>query len=136
MAKTRTEGLTEFRQKVLSRLPQAAKDQMAKANEKSADEFVALIERIIPRGEDEGGHLADTLVKEAIPGGVGFKVSLGDAAHPYPLHLEGGHLAPDGSHVPPVPFWNAARHQVAKRHKGRASRAIGKAVKIVFGEGA
>lgn len=135
MAKSRTEGLAEFRQRVLQRLPKEAKDQMAKANEKSADEFFSLVERIIPRGDDEDGHLADTLVKEAIPGGVGFKVSLGDAAHPYPLHLEGGHLAADGSHVPPVEFWNAARHQVAKRHKGRASRAISKAVKIVFGGG-
>lgn len=135
MTKTRTEGLEAFRNAALQRLPKGGKEELIKACEKSADEFIDLVGRIIPRDPTHETHLADTLTKEPLRSGAGFAVSIGDEAHPYPLHLEGGHLAPDGSHVPPVPFWNAARHKVAKRHKGRASRAIGKVIKIAFGGG-
>lgn len=132
MAKTRTEGLAQMRQRVLNRFPAAARDEIQKANERSADEFEATIRRIIPKGDAEAPELLDTLRK--YPGDqVGVFVSLGSAEAPYPLHLEAGHKAPDGSHVPPKPFWNPAKRLVAKKHRGRAARALRKAVQMASG---
>lgn len=134
----KTENLKRFRQRVAALLPKAAKDEMLKANNKSADDFVQTLERILPVGDERRGHLKTTLRKrqgDAEFGGLGVIVSLGDEAHPYPFHLEGGHKAPDGSHVPPKPAWNPAKRLVAKRHKGRAARALRKAVQIASGGG-
>jgi hypothetical protein len=133
---SRTEGIKKFVQQVASRLPAAAKAQLKAANEKSADEFVSTLERILPVGDERRGHIRDTLKKrDGDPefGGVGVLVSLGDAAHPYPLHLEAGHKAADGSHVPGKPAWNPAKRIVAKKHKARIARAANKAIKIATG---
>lgn len=133
---SRVEGLQKFRQSVIGRFPREARDLMRAANEKSANEFVALIEQIIPRGDPEDGNLVDTLHKrDGDPGygGLGVLVSIGGPDQPHPLHLEAGHKARDGSHVPPTPFWNPARHRINKRHKGRASRALSKAIKMITG---
>jgi hypothetical protein len=138
MARTRTEGLKAYRAKLLNRLPDAAKAEMQRANERTADDFLATVKRIIPRGDPKDGNLADTLEKRAGDpefGGLGVAVSVGGPGHPYPLSLEAGHKAPDGSHVPGKPFWNPAKRLAAKRHKGRASRAQSKAIKSVIGGG-
>jgi hypothetical protein len=134
VAKTRTEGLAAWKRKVLQRYPQAARDQIRQANERSADDYAGLLRRIIARGDPKDGHLVDTIRKDASEASeVGFSVSIGDAAHPYPLHLETGHRAADGTHVPAKPAIFPARRVVAKRHKGRVARASSKAVKIVTG---
>lgn len=132
MAGTKVENLKIWRQRMIGVLPKAARDELREANEKSADQFMETIRRILPVGEPERGHLLATLSKRAGDpefGGLGVIVSLGDAAHPYPLHLEAGHKAADGSHVPPKPFWNPAKRLVSKTHRGRAQRALTKAVK-------
>jgi hypothetical protein len=136
MAKTRTEGLQRFRQKVIQKFPDAARQVMADANNKTADDFMATIRRIIPEGDADAPELIATLEKrQGDPeyGGLGVVVSIGGPDAPYPLHLEGGHKARDGSHVPPKPFWNPAKRLAAKRHKGRAARALRKAVQITTG---
>lgn len=134
----RTQGLQAFRQRVISRLPKAARDTIQEANEKSADDMVGTIRRIIPKGDDRAPELLSTLEKrpgDAEFGGLGVIVTIGGPNAPYPLHLEAGHKAPDGSHVPPKPFWNPAKQLVSKRHKGRARRALSKAIKITAGAG-
>jgi hypothetical protein len=136
---TRTEGLQAFRRKVLERLPAAAKEEMRRANDKSADDMVATVRRVLSGlGDDKAPELDSTLEKrpgDAEFGGLGVIVTIGGPNAPYPLHLEAGHKAPDGSHVPPKPFWNPAKRLVSKRHRGRARRALSKAVKITAGAG-
>jgi hypothetical protein len=129
---SRTEGLERFRQRVLSRLPEAAKAEIRKANNTNADEFIAGIRRIIPHGDPVNGNLVDTLAKRQGTG-TGVIVSIGSKDQPHALHLEAGHKAPDGSHVPPKPFWNPTKRVMRKRIKGRAARAMNKAVKMVSG---
>lgn len=127
---TRVEGLERLRAKVLGRLTQAAKAEMKAANQKSADEFAAAVRLALPKGDAEDGHLADTLeVKDSAKSETGVEVSLGDADHPYPFHLEGGHRNKDGSHTPAKPTWNPAKRAVAKRAKSRGQRAANKVIK-------
>lgn len=128
---SRVEGLQRLRQKVLQRFPAEARKAMKDANEKSAQEFAATVRRIIPKGDELAPELDQTLEVrdgDAAFGGLGVLVSIGGPLAPYPLHLEAGHKAPDGSHVPAKPFWNPAKRIVAKKHKGRASRALRKAI--------
>lgn len=130
MAKlTRVQGLERLKQRVLQRLPANARVAMREANEKNADEFMGLVGRILTRGDDERGHLADTLKKYPGSTETAVRVSLGDATRPYPLSLEAGHLAPDGTHVPGQPAWNPARRVLKKKAQGRQSRALSKALK-------
>jgi len=137
MAKSaRTENLQRWRQKVLERFPKAAREAMREANNKSADEMMATVRRIIPEGDELAPELISTLEKRAGDpefGGLGVMVTIGGPQAPYPLHLEGGHKAPDGSHVPPKPFWNPAKRVTAKRHKGRSARALRKAINSITG---
>lgn len=133
---TRVEGLERLRKRVLDRLPAELKAEIKKANDKSADEFMGTIRRIIPKGDPKDGNLVDTLTKfEPRDSETGVGVSIGGADQPHPMHLEGGHRAPDGSHVPAKPFWNPAKRVLAKRIKGRATRAANKAVKAIAGGG-
>lgn len=130
MAKTRVEGLEALRAKVLDRFPEAAKEEMRKANEKNAQEFEAGVRRIIPKGDPKNGNLVDTL-NTAAEGETGFRVTIGGPGAPYPLHLEAGHRNADGSHTPAKPFWNPTKRVLAKRARGRANRGMNKAVKAV-----
>jgi hypothetical protein len=126
---SRVENLARFRTRVLSRFPKAAQDEMKKANRKSAEEFAATVRRIIPKGDALAPELDQTLeIRDGDQTGV--IVSIGGPQAPYPLHLEAGHKAPDGSHVPAKPFWNPAKRLASKKHKGRASRALRKAIQI------
>ena len=132
---SRVEGLQRFRQRVLERFPQAARDEIKKANQRSAAEFAATVKRIIPKGDELAPELDQTLeVRDGTETGV--IVSIGGPQAPYPLHLEAGHKARDGSHVPAKPFWNPAKRITAKKHKGRASRALRKAIQITTTGGA
>lgn len=129
---SRVEGLERLKAKVLGRLTAAAKAETKKANKKNADEFEQLVRQHLPKGDDKNGHLVETLHQED-SGETGVAVVLGDAAHPYPLHLEAGHRNKDGSHTPGKPVWNPARQVMKKRAKGRAARAASKAVKDMVG---
>ncbi len=131
---SRTEGLARFRKKMLDRLPDAAKTEIRKANDKNADEFMTGVRRIIPVGDPANGNLVNTLIKT--PGdGTGVIVSIGGPEQDHPLHLEAGHKNRDGSHTPAKPFWNPTKRVMRKRMQSRASRALSKAVKIATGGG-
>lgn len=127
-----TEGKERFRRRMIERLPQAARAEIEKANDANAEEFMTGVRRIIPRGDPANGNLVDTLEKRRGTG-TGVIVSIGGPNQPHPLHLEAGHKARDGSHVPPKPFWNPTKRILRKRMQGRASRALTKAVKIAAG---
>lgn len=118
MARTRTEGLERLKARIAG-LPAAAKAKMRLANEDSARFMWGSVRIALKRGDPKGGHLEDTVRVEKGQTETGYLTKVGDAAHPYPLHLEGGHKAPDGSHVPPNPFWNPARKRALKRHKSK-----------------
>lgn len=112
------------------RLPEAARERMRRANEKNADEFKAKVESIIPHtGDDKGGDLKSTLVKEKLDNDTGYRVSVGGPEAPYPMHLEAGHMGPDGKPVPGKPYWNPAKQVVKKRARGRSARALNAAIR-------
>ena len=134
MADPKIEGMERWKAKVGSRLSPALKAQMKADNGKSADEFMKLVARNIPRGDPKDGHLADSLKKEdATRSETGVAVSIGDAAHPYPMHLEGGHRTANGKHVPGKPFWNPAKRVLVKRHRSRSARGVNKVIKAMAG---
>lgn len=125
---SRVEGLERFKRKVQQRLTPKAKEISKKANRRNAQEFDGLVRRALKRGDPARGHLVDTLAMEDV-GETGVQNSLGDAAHPYPMHLEGGHRNADGSHTAPQPTWNPAKVVMKKKAKARANRAASEAVK-------
>lgn len=134
MTTAKVEGLQRFRQKVLDRFPKAAKDEMRGANQKSAEEFAATVQRSLSGlGDELAPELVSTLqVRHGDPdfGGLGVLVTIGGPEAPYPLHLEAGHKARDGSHVPAKPYWNPAKRTLSKRHKNRGARALRKAIQL------
>lgn len=130
MANTRVEGFERLKARIKA-LPEAAKKELKIANERNAAEFEALVRSIIPVGDPENGHLRDSLAKGAGETETGVLVTIGGPRAPYPLHLEAGHRNPDGSHTPAVPYWNPSKRVLRKKQKGRASRALNKAVKAI-----
>jgi hypothetical protein len=126
-------GIEEFRAKVLGRLKTEGRVQIRAANEANADEFVNQVSSSIShtterRTDADHVPLEQTLVKEPL-GEVGFKVSIGGENAPHPLHLDAGHMTPDGKHVPAFPFWAISRRFLASRRKSRLARAQNAAVK-------
>lgn len=129
----RTEGLERLQARI-AKLSQAARDQMARANERNAQEFHDKVEAIVPHtGDDVGGDLRATLKMEKGETETGYIVSIGGPEAPYPLHLEAGHIGPDGKNVPATPFWYPARRVLRKRAQGRRTRALKQAVQDAKG---
>lgn len=112
----KTEGLDRLKAKV-ARLPAAAKARMADLNFDSARRMSNTARILLTRGDPERGHLEDTLRVEKGQTETGYLTKVGGPGHPYPLHLEAGHKASDGSHVSPQPFWYPAKRLQLKRHK-------------------
>ena len=112
------------------RLPEAAREQMRKANERNASEFKAKVESIIPHtGDDRGGDLKSTLTMAKTDNDTGYTVSVGGPEAPYPMHLEAGHMGPGGKPVPGKPYWYPAKRVLKKRAAGRAGRALNATIK-------
>jgi hypothetical protein len=119
----------EFLTKRIAKLSEAAKEQMAKANQKNAQEFHDKVAQIVPHtGDDKGGDLRATLTLEKGETETGFIVAIGGPSAPYPAHLEHGHAGPDGAKVEATPFWYPAKRVLKKRHQSRRSRALKQAV--------
>ena len=96
------------------------------ANDQNADEFMAHVSAIVPRGEAGDAHpgaLAESLAKGPGEKPHSVKVSIGGPEAPYPAHLEYGHMAPGGVHVHAEPFWWTTWRVLKRRFKSRASRA-------------
>jgi hypothetical protein len=113
----------------------ASLPKLKAANKKSADEFMALVRMAIPQDREntKHSHLVDTL-QEADVGEAGVSVSIGDAEHPYPAHLEFGHRSRSGTHVEARPAWFPAKRVVKKRSHDRILRAERAAIKAAAAE--
>lgn len=107
-------------------------DAIREANAKSADEFMGIVQRTIPRGSDEGGHVADSLKRFSDPP-MGEGVQIGDERTPYPYHLEFGHRFKNGAHAPGVGFWTPAKRVMKKRAQLRTRRAVLATARAVAG---
>ena len=129
------EGLKRFKARTLALAGPKAEAALRRANELNARDFHALVLRIVPRGDPEGGQLADTLRIEARPP-TGTAVSIGSDAHPYPFHLEFGHKLPDGTHVPGKAYWVPAKRVSKKKMQGRLARAERLVIKAAAAAGA
>lgn len=124
----RVEGLERLKRR-LETLSSAAKEQMAKANERNAREFHDKVAAIVPHtGDAKGGDLSSTLTLEKGETETGFIVAIGGPGAPYPAHVEFGHKGPDGKKVEAVPFWFPAKRVLKKRAQGRRNRALKTAV--------
>lgn len=115
-------NLERFKARVLALAGPQAEAALKRANELNAEDFRATVARIIPRGDPEDGHLVDSLRVEP-SGDTGSAVSIGDAKHPYPLHLETGHKLPSGKTVPGKAYWFPSKRVTAKKARGRLVRA-------------
>jgi hypothetical protein len=118
----RVEGFERLKAKI-SRLPAAAKKRMSDANHDAARRQVNAARIRIDRGPHEHGHLEETLKVVEGQTETGWYATVGGGEQDYPLSLEGGHKAPDGTHVPPNPFWYPSRRDALARHK-REGKAI------------
>lgn len=127
--RTRVTGLEEMR-KTIAALTKEVREELQAANEKSADELVKRIKRSIPEGPPENGHLRDTVRKEPGRHDLSISVKEGDEAHDYAAPLEFGHKT-HGVHVAPQPHFFPSAKIEHKKHRGRATRAINKAIKKV-----
>lgn len=118
----RTLGLDALRRKLGPQFRALAEPRIKSANEANATEFARRVKAVMRRGDDEGGHLEDTVAVRA-KGERAFETSVGDEAHPYPAHLEFGHMAGD-THVPGVPTWFPTLRTFKRRAKARSARAL------------
>jgi hypothetical protein len=141
VAKARTaahvENIERLKERVLALVGPKHVALLAAANRTNAAEFERLVRAAAPRGDDEGGHLVDTLETRQISP-TAFEVSIGDeagGAHDYPAHLEFGHRNADGVHVPGKPFWFPSKRIVSKRAHNRILRAERAAMKAVAARG-
>jgi hypothetical protein len=126
-------GLDRRRSIVLARFKAIQKANIRDANEKNADEFASQVVSAISHTSAElpaAGHvpLEQTVRKEQF-GEVGFRVSIGGPQAPYPLHLDAGHMASDGKHVPAQPFWWVTLRLLGSRFRSRRNRAQSAALK-------
>ncbi|HEY1878426.1 MAG TPA: hypothetical protein VGG68_00690 [Caulobacteraceae bacterium] len=106
------------------------------ANQKNADEFAVLVRSAVPQDANSrhGRHLAGTIAETAF-GPVGVQVSIGSEADPYPAHLEFGHRARNGAHVPGKSSWYPAKRVIQKRAHDRILRAQRAAIKAAAPSG-
>lgn len=124
----RVEGLERLKARI-AKLSEAARARMTSANEKNAQEFHDKVAAIVPQTNDKyGGDLKATLTMEKGETETGFLVSIGGKEAPYPLHLEVGHVGPDGKKVPATPFWYPAKRVLKRRAQGRRNRSLKQAV--------
>lgn len=122
-------GFESLRAKMLRIIKSSGEATLLKANQKNADEFAALVRSAVPQDPHPlHGHIVDTL-HQARVGAVGVEVSIGDADHKYPLHLEAGHKFPNGTLAPPRPYWLPSKRVVKKRSHARIIRAERAAIK-------
>lgn len=125
---TRIEGLEAHNRALKSKLRQILMPLQREANRKSAEAMAKRLRQILRRDKD-APHLADTVKVEPV-GETGWQVSVGDpVTAPYPLHLEAGHMGPDGRPVPGVPAYNPAQRIERKAHKARSRAAYRKGVR-------
>lgn len=121
----------------LRAMPPAIKQAVRDANQQNAAEFESRIASVVPyeRGVDrEHAPLVSTLTQGAGSTETAVKVSIGgQAPMDYAAHLEFGHMAKDGVHVPAEPFWFPTLRIMRARFRSRVQRAATSAIKKFVG---
>lgn len=151
---TKVQGLDRLRRK-LTRLPELAREEIAKAMEQSANEIVAMMKSLVAGSTDTGtlqmsinwtwgdapkGSMVLGAVRQGGRGAGNMAITIyaggGDAFHARFVefgtspHLNGGKFA--GSQhpgTPAQPFFYPAWRAGRKRARGRVTRAITKSAK-------
>jgi len=127
---SRIEGLARLKAK-LERIPAQVKTAAKGALVQNQEEFATRLAGLIGRGDPARGHLADSIEKGNGLHELSLTVSLGNVRVPYPAHLEFGHKAPDGSHVPAKPAFYPLLRISRKKFDARVMRAARKAIKAM-----
>lgn len=126
-------GLEEWKAAILGRLVPVAKERIRQANSESADDLVEQVREAIshttPPKEAEGHVPLEQTLRKEDHGEVGFRVSVGGPEAPYPLHLDAGHMARDGTHVEAQPFWYVSLRFLSRSRRNRRTAAHRAAVK-------
>lgn len=121
-----TEGLARLRAK-LAALPVVAKEHMQAALHQSADELVAMQQRLVPVDE---GDTRDSIEKIDGKHELQVIVQAGGKKAPHARWLEFG-----TTKMRARPYFYPAYRALRKRIRGRASRASKKAAEKVAGNG-
>jgi hypothetical protein len=135
---------TEALQAKIAALPSALVEELKPAIDKAAEDFASKVRAVTPVSElgEHPGALRDSVHVE--PGRselsravvVDAKATKGkDAGKPFAAHVEYGHKAGDGKHVPPKPFFWPVYAVEKKKIRSAFSRAVTKAVKKVAAAG-
>lgn len=112
-------------------LPAAIREQLARAMGANGKALVKRLKAVAPRKKRD---LLNSI--EALPGDgpISVMIVAGNKETPGP-HVEYGHLAPDGSHVEPVPFFWPSYQVEKKGIRNRTNRALNAGIKAALGTG-
>lgn len=127
---TRVDGLEDMQRRA-DALPEAIRANLTRAMAANGKALVKRLKAIAPR---EKGDLLGSI--QALPGDgpISVMVVAGNKETPGP-NVEYGHLAPDGSHVKPVPFFWPAYRVEKKGIRNRTNRALNAGIKAALGTG-
>lgn len=116
--------------RVFRRLPQALVEPLDKELEKAAEDLVQLQKRLAPITDEiqkHPGQLKASVHKYRTPGRpLSWRIladAKDDKGNFFGPHVEFGHLAPDGSHVPPQPFFFPAYRSMKREIQRRLRKA-------------
>jgi len=133
----KVEGLERLKAKVAAMSP-AIKAAIRAAIDKGADELVATMKAIAPVDSVDGGELRDSIEKHdgrteltvmVVAGGPTTTRKGKGKPYDYSRAVEFGHVAEDGSFVPPDPFFYTTYRARKRRIQNRIKRAISAAAK-------
>lgn len=133
------EGLAEL-ERVFSVVKEAARANLAEVVNKGADMFVEAAQAAAPVSdlEQHAGQLRDATHKKATDNPLKVYV-VNDAkdakGHFIGIHVEAGHKAVDGTHVPAVPWFYPAWRLMRPKIKSMFRRAINAAAKGQVSDG-
>jgi len=133
-AEIKAANLARMRARVLALAGPESEAAMLKANTGRAKLMAQTVRSALPRGDPANGNLVDTLASHVISS-TGVEVAIGGPGAPYPLHLEVGHRARDGTHVRGKPFWFPAKRVTKKSSLSRIVRVERAAIKKITGGG-
>ncbi len=128
-------------QRRLARIPAAAQAAIQRQLDTEANELVAAMKRAAPYDavtQDSDQHLRDSIHAYPTPGRVMSYRIIADAKDEkgnfIGPHIEFGHKAKDGSHVPPRPSFFPTYRARKKGMQRRLSKAGRDAIRREFGE--
>ena len=115
----------------IANVPPELRDAAQKANAQSGDEMAKRLRKAAPLGPGPD-HIRDTVtVTAGDPDKLETVVEMGSNALEYILPLEFGYKR-GGKIVPGQRFFRSVRTVMRKKHRGRMTRALRKALKALY----